>query len=135
MKRLEYRVFNNHVAMFRLVAQCGGSDNVRYGRAGPEKLYLAELDVHTGARIWLFVHVPGDGHLAAVVNWHDNLWTAMANHGIQPTNCPLEVWAGPARELREKIIPSKPMPFHAAMERHLMANPGTTHLAEFTVPQ
>jgi hypothetical protein len=132
VKRIEYRVIEDIAQLASVAALCGGSDNVRYGRAWPEKLFVAELDLRPGDKIWIFVHFPGDGRLTAQVEWHEGLWTLMASNGIQPADCPIDVWAGPPRWFRQENIPSEPLTFEQALAQHIEANPGSVHTADFT---
>lgn len=136
MKDVTYTIFAKFWHMAKVVALCGGSDDVRYGRANPEKLFVAELDIKAGELIWLFVQVQGEHRVAAQVQWNDLAWTSMALYGIQPSDCPVETWnLETTRGLRERTIPAKWLTFEQALATHLKANPGTTHTAEFTVSE
>lgn len=117
-----------------VAAMCGGSADVRYGRRGPETRYVAELQPKQNERVWIFVHLPGDGRIAAQAAWQDGLWTAMASSGVQPHDCPFEIWNGSPRFFRGENIPAEPLPFEQAMRRHVDANPGTVRTVEFVAP-
>lgn len=135
MNRIEYEVLSDFGMLLVVAALCGGSSDVRYGRSGPETRYVAELAPKVDETIWIFVHIPGDGRIAAQVEWQEGLWTLMASHGIQPADCPFEVWNGPPRHFRKLNIPDELLTLEEAMRRHLEANPGTVHTAEFKVPE
>jgi hypothetical protein len=135
LKRIEYHVLEDFGMLLVVAAMCGGSADVRYGRRGPETRYVAELEPKPREKLWLFVHLPGDGHIAAQVEWHEGLWTNMASNGIQPHDCPFEVWTGSSQFFRTQNIPAELLSFEAAMRRHVEANPGTVRTAEFVVPE
>ncbi len=133
MKRIEYRVFAKLKALLIVAAACGGSDHVRYGRHGPEKRYVAELELRRDETIWIFVHIPGDGRIAARVLWREDVWALMASYGVQTEDCPTEIWAGSARFFRKENIPRELLTLEQALAAHESACPGTVHSAEFEV--
>lgn len=135
VNRIEYEVLSDFGMLLVVAALCGGSTDVRYGRRGPETRYVAELEPEPGETIWIFVHLPGDGRIAAQVDWQEGLWTNMASNGIQPADCPFEVWNGSPRFFRRENIPTELLTFEQARKRHVEANPGTIHTAEFKVPE
>jgi hypothetical protein len=134
VKRIEYTVLSDFGMLLVVAAMCGGSDNVRYGRHGPETWYAAELQPGTNETIWIFVHIPGDGRIAAQVQWHDRLWSELAAHGIQTADCPMEIWVGSARFFRKKNIPAELLTLEAALAAHVDAKSGTAHAVEFEAP-
>jgi hypothetical protein len=135
VKKVAYLVFGKFCELAKVVALCGGSDNVRYGREGPEKLFAAELNVQPGELIWLFVQVYG-GHLVAVqIQWDEMAWASMAIYGIQPADCPPEIWNGAPAILRKRNIPDEWLTFEQALSQHLATHPATTRTVDFMVSQ
>lgn len=134
MKRIEYQVLDDFGMLLVVAAMCGGSDDVRYGRHGPETRYVAELEPKAGEMIWIFIHLPGDGRIGAQVEWQEGLWTIMASHGIQAADCPFEVWNGSPRFFRTENLANPALPFEQALRLHVSANPDTVRTAEFRVP-
>lgn len=130
---MRYYVFDDIAELASVAALCGGSDNVRYGHEKPGTRFVSTLDLRSGDDVWVFAHFPG-GQLAAKTEWNDGLWTFLASHGIQPADCPPEVWMGSSRFFRWENIPAEPMTFDQAIRQHFDANPGTMKTTEFATP-
>lgn len=131
MKRIEYIVFQKLWHLAKVVAWCGGSDNVRYGREGPETRFVAELGLQPGDSVWIFVKVQGEHRVAVQIRWDDLAWPSMAMYGIQPADCPPDVWSGTAAPLRERNIPAEWLMFERALAQHIKVHPGTTTTQDF----
>lgn len=110
-------VLPNLRALVAVAASAGGSADVRYGLEEPQTRYVAELALRLGDMVWLFACLPGDVWIAACVPWTDNLWLVLAANGIQPADCPVDVWAGSAGLAREVNVSPDPLGGLEAIER------------------
>ena len=110
-------VLPNLRALVAVAASAGGSADVRYGLEEPQTRYVADLALRPGDMVWLFACLPGDVWIAARVAWHENLWTILAANGIQPADCPVDVWAGVAGLAREVNVSADPLGGLEAVER------------------
>lgn len=104
-------------ALVTVAASAGGSADVRYGMEEPQTRYVADLALRPGDMVWLFACLPGDVWIAARVPWTDNLWLVLAANGIQPADCPVDVWAGSAGLAREVNVSPDPLGGLEAVER------------------
>lgn len=110
-------VLPNLRALVAVAASAGGSADVRYGLEEPQTRYVADLALRPGDMVWLFACLPGDVWIAARVPWTDNLWLVLAANGIQPADCPVDVWVGAAGLAREVNVASDPLGGLEAVER------------------
>lgn len=110
-------ILPNLRALVAVAASAGGSADVRYGLEEPQTRYVAELALRPGDMVWLFACLPGDVWIAARVPWTDNLWLVLAANGIQPADCPVDVWAGAAGLAREVNVSADPLGGLEAVER------------------
>ena len=110
-------VLPNLRALVAVAASAGGSADVRYGLEEPQTRYVAELALRPGDMVWLFACLPGDVWIAARVLWYEHLWAILAANGIQPADCPVDVWAGAAGLAREVNVSADPLGGLEAVER------------------
>ena len=110
-------VLPNLRALVAVAASAGGSADVRYGLEEPQTRYVADLALRPGDMVWLFACLPGDVWIAARVPWTDNLWLVLAANGIQPADCPVDVWVGSAGLAREVNVSADPLGGLEAVER------------------
>lgn len=133
---MTYTVINDLVLFLAVSASCGGSDDVRYGRANPETRFFEELRLRPDEPFFVFVTLPRGDRIATRLEWADAdwLWTTLASYGIQSADCPTEIWTGSARIARRRNVLREPLVFEdafAALTHCLAAEPPPQQRIEF----